>query len=426
MKSIANLLLLAAFWQAEHRPTPEPRYFRYERPVNVNSAQDTQVCSILDGEVYAHARPALADLRLFVLHGDDKTEVPYALTMSQTAATGDSARVLNPGLRAGHVVFDLEMPSRAYSDVRLDLEGKNFLATAKVTGLRALTDKDGTQAGTFTLFDLSGQHLGRSTTLKLAESSFPFLRVDLAFTGVGGNKVEAAPAMIKGADVPPSREAQTVYVPVAESTTITQRRRESVATFELPARVPVERVSVEMEPGDHTNFSRVVRLTARAASVPNSEPELVTGDISRVRITEAGQEVRHELLGFPATLGSNAEAPAKIEVAVQNGDDRPLAIHAIRLEMRRRELCFNAPTGPVTLFYGDSELEAPTYDYARIFQARNETQLTALGPETKNSRFIGRDDTRSLTERHPEILWLGLLAVIGVLGVVAFRSAKKI
>jgi hypothetical protein len=237
--------------------------------------------------------------------------------------------------------------------------------------------------------------------------------------------MDTTPAMIKGADVPPSRETQTVYTVVAESTAITQRGRESVATFDLPARVPVERVSVEVEAADHTNFSRTVRLTARAASGANSEPEVVTGEISRVRITQAGQEVRQESLGFPATLGSNAEAPARVEVAIQNGDDRPIAIHAVRLEMRRRELCFNAPGSAVTLFYGDNDLEAPAYDYARVFQSGNQTQLVALGPEKKNTRFIGRDDTRSLTERHPELLWLGLLAVIGVLGIVAFRSAKK-
>ena len=426
MRIVASLLLLAAVWQSERRLTPEPRYFHYERQITAPTQAGSQICSILDGNVYAHARPALSDLRLFVLDGNNRTEVPYALTLSQTAATGDTARLLNPGLRGGHIVFDLEMPSRPYTDVRLDLEGKNFLATAKVTGLRALADKDGTQVGSFTLFDLSGQHLGRSTTLKLAESSFPFLRVDLAFTQADGSRMDTTPAIIKGADVPPSRETQTVYTVVAESTAVIQRGRESVAMFDLPARVPVERVSVQVEAADHTNFSRTVRLTARAASGTSSEPEVVTGEISRVRITQAGQEVRQESLGFPATLGSNAEAPASVEVAIQNGDDRPLAIHAVRLEMRRRELCFNSPGSPVTLFYGDNDLEAPAYDYNRVFQSGNQTQLVALGPEKKNTRFIGRDDTRSLTERHPELLWLGLLALIGVLGIVAFRSAKKI
>ena len=44
---------------------------------------------------------------------------------------------------------------------------------------------------------------------------------------------------------------------------------------------------------------------------------------------------------MPAILGSNMQGAATVEVAVDNGDDTPLPITAIRLEMRQRKICFD-------------------------------------------------------------------------------------
>ena len=73
-----------------------------------------------------------------------------------------------------------------------------------------------------------------------------------------------------------------------------------------------------------------------------------------MQLTQAGREIRQQQLSVPATLGANMQGAATVEVAVDNGDDTPLPITAVRLEMRQRKLCFAAPTAqPVTLFYGD-------------------------------------------------------------------------
>ena len=432
MKLAAATLLLGLLWQASPHVAPEPRHFRFERGIEANAQPGSRSCAVLDGSTYAHAKPALADVRLF---GAD--EIPYALTMSETAATGDAAKLLNLGESGGHIVFDLQMPTRPYSAVDLDLNGQNFLATAKVTGLNSLGKAAcctaGTSLGTFTLFDLTAQRLGRSTSLALAESTFPFLHVDLAASAAPGHPGFApTPDMVQGATVPPSREAQTLYTTIASTSTIQQVDRSSVATFDLPAHVPVERVSFEMEPGDKTNFSRPVQVTARAADGPDSSgrgaafSENIDGTITRVRLTEAGKEIRHESLDIPATLGSNGQKAAKVQVAVENGDDKPLPIRAVKLEMRQRKLCFDAPSAPVTMYYGDDKLTAPVYDYSRLFQPADASASAQLQPEQPNPLYVARLEQRSLTERHPEILWLALFAVVSVLGLVAFRSAKRI
>jgi len=424
MRLAAFALLL--LWQASPKVAPEPKHFRFERGVAIGSPAAGRACAVLDASTYAHAKPALADVRLFA----GGSEVPYALTMSQTEPRGDAAKLLNLGERGGHIVFDLEMPSRPYSMVNLQLTGENFLATAKVSGLDQL-GKPGTSLGTFTLFDLAGQKLGRSTSLPLAESAFPFLHVELAAVaapGAGGFK--ATPDMVQGAEVPPSREAQTIYTTVAETTEIAVKDGNSVATFTLPAHVPVERVRFELEPGDKTNFSREVAIKASTSTGTNpmtNESEMVTGAISRVRLTEEGKEIREESLDVLATLGVNIRMPARVEVTVENGDDKPLAIRAVKLEMRERKLCFDAPQQLATMYYGDDKLASPVYDYSRLFQPADAAAPAQLEAETPNPSFVARaEQPRPLTERHPEILWVALLAVVSVLGVVAFRSAKRV
>ena len=121
------------------------------------------------------------------------------------------------------------------------------------------------------------------------------------------------------------------------------------------------------------------------------------------------------------------QGAATVEVAIDNGDDTPLPITAIRLEMRQRKLCFDAPTAhPLTLFYGDSALTAPRYDYARLFSPSGEMHAAQLGPEKLNAAYRARPDERPLTERRPHLLWIVLLVVICILALVAIRSSKTI
>ena len=422
--------LFALLWQTATRVQPEPRHFQFERAIEVHPGATSRVCAALDGTVYAHS-PALTDIRLY--SGADAQEIPYALLTSQATAASEAAKVLNLGERAGKIVFDLEMPARAFSTVRLNLSGQNFLGTATVTGQRSLTGigccAGRTVMGTFTLFDLTAQHLGRSTSLALAESSFPYLHVELEVKPAPGHSgFVASPAMVQGAKIPPSREAQTIYTTVAQTTQIVQSGRESIATFEVPAHIPVERVAFVMAADDKTNFSRRVTITASAngeKDMPQTN-EVVGGEISRVRITSGGKEIREESLGVPAILGSNARMPMALTIAVENGDDRPLAIQAVTIEMRERKLCFEAPPGPVTMFYGDGELVAPVYEYSRLFRPADPSALAKLDAEQRNPNYVARADERSLRDRHPELLWVALMVVIFVLGVVALRSAKRV
>ncbi len=452
----AALGMLLWQWHAgTEPPLPRPEFMRYQRAVSVPRGQG-EACAALDAAMFPHAAPSLADVRIFPVQGADTRAVPYVITMSQTAAEEtQSVRVLNLGAAGGGssvFSFDLEMPHRAYSDVALQLapEVRDFLATATVTGREAPgSEGRATALGSFTLFDLSSQHLSRDTVLPLAESTFPYLHVVLSVSPAGlrgrGAGARFEPGLVRGAEVPPSREAQVLYTPVAETTDVPTRERETVARLEVSRRVPVERVSFVLPAEYKGNFSRRVRIVARRLAAPEGKgaaqwdspapaaestpPEEVAGTILRVHTTEAGREIRREQLSIPAILGANLQQAAEVEVRVDNGDDRPLPIAAVRLEMRQRLICFDrswAEAGGLAVFYGDAALAAPAYDYARTFVKGEKPVMATLGPEVTNAAYRERDmGAKPFTERHPEVLWIALIAVVCVLGMVALRSARS-
>jgi hypothetical protein len=121
------------------------------------------------------------------------------------------------------------------------------------------------------------------------------------------------------------------------------------------------------------------------------------------------------------------DLPAHWTVTVENGDDPPLHFEAVRLEMIERDLCFDAAAASAyTLYYGDPALNAPQYDYARLFVAQRAAANATLGPEQSNSGYEPRPDDRPFTDRHPALLWIVLGLVVLVLGGVAMRSARTL
>lgn len=423
--------LLALFlWQAAATPwvrTAEQQYFRYYRSAVASSVG--QSCAVIDAQIFAHAAPSLKDLRLYQITREQGTrEIPYAITLSEpTQPDSATARVLNLGSRSGNIVFDLEMPSRPYTEVALDLAGQDYIATANVSG-STTPHSAATSIGEFTLFDLTSQHLSHSTTLHLQESSFPYLHIILSASAAPGARAfRATPQMVLEATVPPSREAQSLYTTAVEASSITQHGRQTIATFSLHERIPVERISFDIAPSFKANFSRDVHVYDRPEGTPATSGENVSGTILRVHLAQAGREINQQQLSIPAILGSNLQSPATVEVAIDNGDDAPLPISAVRLEMRQRNLCFDAPgVQPLTLFYGDPALTAPEYDYARLFSSATQINPAQLGPEQLNPSYRERPDTRPLTERHPDLLWIALLAVLCSLAFVAIRSSKSL
>ena len=412
MKLAIALLLLAI-----PGASPEMRYFRYERPLQNLPAQPGQACLPVDAGIFAHAAPQLTDLRLY----RDGVETPYAIQQNASAEFGQQTHgPLNLGMRGGRVVFDAALNEPKYSDVELSVSAKDFIATVTVSGSRTQSADAATKLGEYTIFDLTGQKLGRSTILHLPESDFPYLHFSIA-----GPVPTSA---IQGLTVSHQLLNQPKYQAVAQTSQISSTSRATVVEITVPAHVPVDRVVVVPGP-QPANFSREVQISVApldAGRENPAPPHTSSGTLLRVHSMRDGHRIDSENLTIAAPIWSTLSQSTRYTVMIENGDDPPLSIQSVQLQMLQAEVCFEAAAGAnYTLYYGDPVLSAPSYDYATLFTPQAAASQLTAAPEQPNPQYQPRPDQRPLTERYPALLWIGLVAAIALLGLVALRSVKR-
>jgi len=415
--AFALLLLLAG------TASPEIRYFRYERPVENVGQQSGQACLRIDAGIFANASPGLADLRLY----RDQTETPYVIRVARAVEGAEkSIAVLNLGTRGGRTVFDTRMSGADFSDVQLDVAAKDFIATVAVSGSSALAGSAQTKLGSFTIFDLTRQRLGRSTVLHLPESEFAFLHFSI--------RGPLVPADITGLSVERLPSKQPAYETVTELAQVSQKGHSSIVEINVPAHTPAERVTFTPGPAPAL-FSRDVTISVVPVNIargpaPASDqssplaPAVSSGNLLRVHSDQDGHRIDEERLAIdaPAVV---LDAPTKWTISIDNGDDAPLSLSTVKLEMLERKLCFESVVGSqYTLYYGDSALAFPRYDYATLFAPQATAVAATLGPEQANPAYQARPDDRPFTEKHPALMWVALIAVIALLGGVALRSPR--
>jgi Protein of unknown function (DUF3999) len=415
VKFFAVLLLFAVA-----SPSPEMRYFEYQRPIQLPPGTSGQTCLVLDTQAFAHASRNLADLRLF----RDGVESPFVI--QQATARDAPERNLTPlnlGERDGRTVFDAPMPDSIYSDVQLEINGSDFIATVNVYGSHDPVGPP-THIGAYTVFDLSSQKLGRSTVLHLPKSNFRYLHFE-----VDG---PLSPHRITGVSVASLPVSEPRYLTVFDAVHFQRKGRDSVAEFTTPARIPVDRI-VFSPAADPVNFSREVNIqlapahsTSSAQSEPPAPPANSTASLLRIHRVQEGHRIDDEQLSIDAPR-AYFDAAAQWTVTIHNGDDAPINFSGARLEMLQRHLCFEAsPTSSYILFYGDDALRVPRYDYAAWSAPQPTAPNAVLSPEQTNASWQPRPDQRPFTEKHPALLWLALILVVLLLGIIALRTAKRV
>jgi hypothetical protein len=292
-----------------------------------------------------------------------------------------------------------------------------------VSGSQAENGSAVTKIGSYTIFDLTGQKLGRSTVLHLTESDFRSLHFRI--------KGPLSPESVTGVSVMRMLVRQPKYETVSESALITQKGRTSVLEFTVPAHVPVDRIV--FTPGAKpAQFSRDVNVSVapvdESPAADRSQPRqtvISAGDLLRVHSVQNGQRIDEERLAIDAPW-VDFSTPTKWTVSIENGDDAPLQMKSVQLQMLERSLCFEADgNGSYSLYYGDAALAAPSYDYAKLFTLQANAARITAGPEELNPTYQPRPDARPFTEKHPVLLWVALAAVIALLGVIALRSVKS-
>ena len=408
MKHAAALLIVLLFCLSVAASTPEAEipYFRNVRDVTL-AATDHQNYIIVDSAIWSHARPDLADLRLY----DGATQVPYQLALEKVGTSSGEieAKILNLTLKDDHTEFDLDVaPVTEYNRIRLALDRKDFLITASVTGQNTLSTSNSTAwPSPSTLFDFSREKLGSNETITLPMWTFRYVHVHLS-PGI-------LPKDVKQATVAFVQEKKAIWRDAGSCASSGPQKHTSVFICDVPSAIPIDRLEFDI-PSAHVNFRRPV-------SVANDKNvQIAAGSISRIRMNHAGTTAVSEDLA----LNIFGDYTGRLVITIDNGDDLPLSIDSVRPQSVQRRLYFE-PQGKsgLKLYYGDDKLEAPVYDYAKFFHEDINAAEAKIGWETPNPSYAARPDDRPWSERHKGVLWLAMLLAVAVLAVLAVRGLKS-
>lgn len=398
---------------------PPISYFKYQRPVESTGAGQNYF--VVEETVWEHARPDLGDLRVFT----GQNETPYILQIERGSLEQDhqDVRVLQQSSVGGKTQFLIDMSGVAeYDHVSLKLTTRDFVARATVAGQDDLHGQQWAILGDTTLYDFSKEKLGCNSTLRLPRATYRYLRVTIdgrvkpadvtgatsevhqeekpVWRNVASQYKNGAPAGKKGADD---------FGPVPA-----QPSKNSYLTFAVPPNLPVERVAFDIDP-TQPNFRREVTIQDNQGRI------LGSGEINRIHMVRDGRKIDSE----QDEVKFSSIGQKEIVVSIYNGDDPPLKITGVRLQQHERRVYLDTTAAsPLTLYYGDEKLEAPIYDYAKLFQKDKAAIAAKLGPETANTAYTGRPDERPWSERHPAVLWIAIVGAVAVLGALALRSMK--
>jgi len=279
------------------------------------------------------------------------------------------------------------------------------VATATVSGGSSPGSAADVQLTPSTLYDFTKEQLGSNSQIKIPTSSFRYLHVKLS-AGI-------RPEQVKAAAIYNLREQQARWTKVGSCAPPQQKPHLTVITCTVPERVPLSRLSFQVDPAQ-LNFRRTVSVEDAKGQ------QFANGEISRVRINRAGAIVTNEELSI--NLYGNS---GQIAINIDNGDNSPLTITSAEPLSLQRRVYFD-PQGKtlLRLYYGDDKLSAPIYDYARFFHAEASPADAQLGPGARNPQYTGRPDDRPWSERHTGILWTAMIVAVLALMLLALRGLR--
>jgi hypothetical protein len=415
-------LALAVAAPALHAATP---VFRYERAVQLAPSSAPETCVVLPIDLLSHAAPWLQDLQ--VMAGD--REVAYQVRTSSDAGeeVARPEQILNRGERNGAISFDVEMTEAPYSRVLLKMARSHFSVLVHVTGI----DRPGEAGVAFPEIAYSSdtpEDEPQAKLISLPESNFRYLHFEIRTLALE----PVTPQDIAGVDVLVQRAEPPRYVQVATAAGPQQKPHETIYEFAVPANLPLDGLSfvsddpkavfsrtadVERFRSSHTALATTEDTARREMPMQSEGIALIRGPDGKRLSASNGEGTIHLALGA-------APYASTVRLTIQNGDDVPLALHAIALQMRERRVCFlRKPNVSYALRYGDPLLGAPQYDLSPIEAAAINVSESTLGAE--RALTPAPAGLRPFTERHPVLLWMALILVVGTLGFVALRSARS-
>lgn len=401
---VAGLSLLAVL--AGALPA-NPKYFTHVSDITITNSAPQQYVSV-GSDIWLASKNSLGDLRLFDPQGN---EIPYTIVVrfggSRRGYT--PATILNLGSEGRQTAFLVASPVAEYNRVKIEIrkKDKDFVTKVSVQGADTNSARRWRILGDYTLYDFSREDLGTNFELKLPLTRFQYLRMKVASGIVPKDVLEVAIANVQ--------EEKANWLETQVNSTMASQGRTTVVTWEQDAKIPLENVHFQMQPGDSENFRRPVTL------YDDKKKLLASGEIARVHLVRQGRRIDTENLDLPVRIKNQS----KFQLVIENGDDQPVKISAVRPQFAERRVYFDSRGHTaLKLYVGDEKLSSPTYDYAKLFAEEEVSTMAQLKPASANPDFTQRPDPRPWSDRHPSLLWIAMIAAVAVLGLLALRSFR--
>jgi hypothetical protein len=312
---------------------------------------------------------------------------------------------------AVRAVLDLGKPGLKHSEVRLDIDGRDFVRRTRIEvsydEARWGTLGDGAVIYRIESATTPASHL----TIRYPISDARYVRVTIQ-PGHDGKVLRVAGAQVyytQAASEPlvravPAKLEASVLDPKA-------RVSQTVLDFGEPG-VPLQALVLTIPTA---SFER--RAVVQATNFKTYWPPLGAGVLFR----------------FPRDESTRLEiAPARkryFRVEISDGDDPPLPIEAAYAEYRVEELVFRAEEpGTHLLYVGSESLGAPSYDFPAVLARAGEVRLANAGwgslePNTEFGK--APQPPKPWTERFKGPIAIGLALVLLALALWTIRLLRR-
>ena len=385
----------------------EPNTFRYQSSTSVKLVKPSKFFILdIDPQLYATMDSTLRDLRIYSANQElGYTLLPYE--PSESPSPGSILpEIINKGLLEGSssYSFTLKMPPVRPGAMQIKLNRPEYLVKARLTGSN--DNKTWQNLKTQTLYGINGKY----NKFNLDDIDYNYLKFE--YDLLKNETLEITEAVIAEGSLPKKTET-----PWEIKQSEDKKKKTTTVTIDLKYNNQVTQGLTLAT--DENGFYRQAAL-----AISNDQKTWKDAGFSYLY---RGQNNRDENLSFSYSPINGRY----LKITIENADNKPLAFTGTKLELLPVRLLVKSPETanfPLTLFWGNKKIAAPTYDVAYMlakssFEVKN-LQLITINDVKQNANF--KEELPPLTERLPWLMPIALSAAALLVGLVLFRSFKHV
>jgi hypothetical protein len=152
-----------------------------------------------------------------------------------------------------------------------------------------------------------------------------------------------------------------------------------------------------------------------------------TTDDGRDLVLAQGRLARSHGDPMPVTIDFPAARVARLALKIEDGDDAPLALRAVRARVPVPDVFVAAPAGPYTLLLGADDAAPPRYELEHVRDVVLAVSAGEIQPQPieKNPAYTLGSRLARGSGKDQALLWGALIAAVVVLVAITLRLARS-